>query len=128
DEPAEAPAPAATPEPAPEPATDTVEDPDDTYGYSRKSNAGNQYWLVNTRAKTVEYYREDTNAYQIGDYTGSLMSGMLVTFRGSGATTTIKLKFQQTYKFALMAADEGELLMEQDSIPDIEAVMQAHRN
>ena len=128
---AEAPTPeptaAPTPEPTPEPTVAVVEDPDSMYAYSRRSNAGNQYWLINTRAKTVEYYRADTNVYQIGDYTGSLMSGMLVTFRTPVVTTTIKLKFQQTYKFALMAEEDGELLMEQADINEVESIMQGQR-
>lgn len=120
-------APTPTPEPTPEPQAEVIEDPNDMYGYSRKSNAGDQYWLINTKAKTVEYYRADTDTYQIGDYIGSLMSGMLVTFRTPLQTTTIKLKFQQTYKFALMAEESGELLMEQTDISAVESVMSGHR-
>ena len=99
------------------------------YAYSRKSNAGDQHWLINTQAKTVEYFREDTNTYQIGDYTGSLMSGMLVTFRSPvTSTTTIKLKFQQTYKFALMDDNGSELLMEEDDVASVESIMSTKRH
>ena len=118
-------APQATPEPVPQ----VVEDPNPMYAYSRKSNAGDQHWLINTQAKTVEYFREDTNTYQIGDYTGSLMSGMLVTFRSPvTSTTTIKLKFQQTYKFALMDDNGSELLMEEDDVASVESIMSTKRH
>ena len=57
----------------------------------------------------------------------SLMSGMLVTFRTPLETTSIKLKFQQTYKFALMAEASGELLMEQADVAAVESIMQSQR-
>lgn len=105
-----------------------IEDPDTLYAYSRKANAGNQYWLINTQEKTVEYYRADTRKYVIGDYVGSLASGMLVTFRTEPATTTnIQLKFRQTYKFAMMDEDGVSLLMEQAEISEVESVMQGQR-
>ena len=97
------------------------------YAYTRRSNEGSQYWLIDTEAKTVEFYRADTDEYDIGDYTGSLISGMLVTFRNSGETTTIELKFPQTYKFATMDDNGTPLLMEQAEIPDVESALQPHR-
>ena len=111
-----------------EPEEQLVEDPDSIYAYSRKSNAGDQYWLINTQDKTVEYYRGDTNTYMIGDYTGSLMSGMSVTFRTDPPqTTTIQLKFKQTYKFAMMDDAGVSLLMEQDDVAAVQTTMSSHR-
>lgn len=105
-----------------------VEDPDPVYAYSRKSNGGDQYWLIDTQNKTVEYYRGDTNVYMIGDYTGSLMSGMEVTFRTEPPeTTTIQLKFKQTYKFAMMDDAGVSLLMEQDDVATIQSTMSNYR-
>lgn len=114
-------APTATPEP------ELLDDPDSTYAYSRRSNDGNQYWLVDTVNKTVEYYREDNNTYMIGDYEGSLISGMTVKFRQPAKTVNIKLKFQQTYKFALMEDGDTELLMEEDDYDTVNAAVQPHR-
>lgn len=111
-----------------EPEEQLVEDPDPVYAYSRKSNAGDQYWLIDTQNKTVEYYRGDTNTYMIGDYSGSLMSGMAVTFRTNPPeTTTIQLKFKQTYKFAMMDDAGVSLLMEQDDIGAVQSTMSSHR-
>ena len=97
------------------------------YAYTRRSNEGSQYWLIDTEAKTVEFYRADTDEYDIGDYTGSLIGGMQVTFRNSGETTDIGLKFRQTYKFATMDDNGTPLLMEQAEIPDVESALQPHR-
>ena len=110
-----------------EPEVEIIPDPDPAYAYSRKSNAGDQYWLINTQEQTVEYFRADTNEYLIGDYTGSLMSGMQVTFREPERATTIQLKFQQTYKFAMMDDEGVSLLMEQDKTDEVEEIMKPHR-
>ena len=122
-------APTATPMPAPtaEPAPTVVPDPEAKYGYSRRSNEGNQYWLIDTREKTVEYFSEVNDEYWIGDYDGSLMSGMNVTLRNRNKIINIALKFQQTYKFALMNGDGAELLMEQEDIARVEAAIKSHR-
>ena len=126
-EPTATPMPTAIPEPTAKPEPDMIPDPDPVYGYSRRSNDGNQYWLVNTVDGTVEYYSEVDKTYWIGDYSGSLMSGMNVMLRGQNKIINIALKFQQTYKFALMNGDGVELLMEQEDISKVEAAITPHR-
>ena len=121
------PTPLAPPPAAPEPEPEVIEDPEPTYAYSRRSNEGNQYWLVDTRNKTVEYFSGVNDEYWIGDYTGSLMSGMDVKARSGDKIVNIALKFQQTYKFALMNGDGPEMLMEQDDVAKVEAEMSTHR-
>ena len=76
--------------------------------------------------KTVEYYSAINDEHWNGEYTGSLMSGMDVK-TDNGKIVTIALKFQQTYKFALMNGDGSELLMEQDDAEKVEAELSAHR-
>ena len=125
-EPTAEPEPTPTPEPTPEPAPEVIEDPDPVYAYSRRSNEGNQYWLVNTVSKTVEYYSATNDEYWTGEYTGSLMSGMDVK-TNTGKSINIALKFQQTYKFALMNGDGPELLMEQDDVDAVTAELSSHR-
>ena len=120
-EPTPTPEPTATPEPLP------VDDPEAMYAYNRRSNEGNMYWLIDNTAKTVEFYREDTKTYRIGDFTGSLIGGMEVQFRDDNSMVHIQLKFQQTYKFALTEVDGTELLMEQSAIDDVEGVIKGVR-
>jgi len=125
-EPEETPEPTPTPAPTPEPEPEVIEDPDPRYAYSRRSNEGNQYWLVDTVNKTVEYYSAINDEHWTGEYTGSLMSGMDVK-TDNGKIVNIALKFQQTYKFALMNGDGPELLMEQDEPDKVDAELSAHR-
>ena len=75
----------------------------------------------------MEYYSAVDDEYWIGDYVGSLMSGMTVTTRTGDKILNIQLKFQQTYKFALMNGDGPELLMEQDDVSKVDAELSSHR-
>ena len=109
------------------PEVEVIEDPDAKYAYSRRSNSGDMIWLIDTQAKTVEFYRQDSGKYLIGDYTGSLMSGLTVQYRETSEIASIHLKFQQTYKFALTDVDGSELLMEQDDVAMIESELNAIR-
>ena len=110
-----------------EPEVEVIEDPDAKYAYSRRSNSGDMIWLIDTQAKTVEFYRQDSGKYLIGDYTGSLMSGLTVQYRETSEIASIHLKFQQTYKFALTDVDGSELLMEQDEVAMVESELNAIR-
>ena len=55
------------------------------------------------------------------------MSGMNVVLRNQNKIINIALKFQQTYKFALMNGDGAELLMEQEDISKVEAAITPNR-
>ena len=105
------------------PAPGPSEDPDPFYAYLRSSGEGDMYWLVNTQDRTVEFYREDTGTYQIGDYTGSLKNGMTVQFRDSGSMVEIRLRYPQTYKFATYASNGTDVMIEQQDVGSVETVM-----
>ena len=121
----EAEAEAETVEEAPAEAPVTVEDqdPQELYAYSRSANEGDMYWLINATRHTVEFYREDTGTYLIGDFTGSLKTGMSVQYRDNGSRVEIRLRYPQTYKFATTTANDKEILMEQKDVASVESIM-----
>ena len=102
-------------------------DPDDFYAYRRRSKDGNMYWLFNIDAGTVEFYREDTDTYLSGDIEGSLLNGMTATL-SDDTINQFKLKFPQTYKFAVTELDGAELLMEQAEIEEVTAILDGKRD
>lgn len=110
------------PEAAPAEPEPVARDPEPMYAYTLRSNGANMYWLLDTQAMTAEFYREDTGAYLIGPYTGSLIDGLEIKYQDSDQTAEMRLKFQQTYKFASTTVDGAEMLIEQGNIADVEAV------
>lgn len=102
-------------------------DPDSQYAYVLRSSQGNMYWLIDTAAGTVEFFRSDSGAYQIGDYTGNLAGGIAISYRDSGESATFRLKFPQLYKFAVTDVDGSDALLELTDTAAVEQVMQGAR-
>ena len=82
---------------------------------------------MNTEDRTVEYYSDGDGVYRIGDYTGSLMEGMTVTYRDDGEEVTLRLKFNESYKFCLMNDGGDDLLLEGADANDTDALLKGFR-
>ena len=102
-------------------------DPEPRYAYNRRTGDVRTYWLVNTEDRTVEYYSDGDGVYRIGDYTGSLMEGMTVTYRDDGEEVTLRLKFKESYKFCLMNDGGDDLLLEGADANDTDALLKGFR-
>jgi hypothetical protein len=93
------------------------------YAYSRLTSQGRMYWLIDTQNQTVEYCGEDSGLYRIGDFTGSLSSGMEVSYRDNGETVAIKLQFPNLYTFAQIEVDGEKLQMEKTDVASVEEIL-----
>ena len=102
-------------------------DPLPQYAYWRRSSEANQYWLVNTETRTVEYYNSKDDTYMVGHYTGSLVEGLEVNYEAEGILGRIRLKFPESYKFALNNDSGADLLMEQTDVENVESIIAEHR-
>lgn len=101
--------------------------PGERRAYVHRDADGDMLWLIDLDNHIVEFYREDTGVYRVGDTTGTLAGGMTVQYRDSAALVDIRLKYPQLGRFAVCTSMGMSLMMEETDVQRVETVISGVR-